>query len=183
MMSSGEETMIRFGNDSPMPRLVLLVLLGFTAGTSIPSGLFMMFQSWLGPDAVAVPPEASLPSWLLEDSPFDTYLVPGLILSLVVGGTHLWAFMLTLRRSRRAHFVTAVAGYAILMWIFVQMVFIPFSFLQALYFAVGMAELGFLLLALGLVRGRSPSTPGNLALASGNSAMHNGDRTTARNEP
>lgn len=166
-----------------MPRLILLVLLAFTAGTSIPSGLFMVFQSWLGPDAVAVPPEASLPSWLLEGSPFDTYLVPGLILLLVVGGAHLWAFLLTLRRSRRAGFVIAVAGYGILIWIFVQMVFIPFSFLQALYFAVGLAGLGFLLLALGLIPGRNVSAPGSMAHASGAGSLRNGTRTISRKEP
>jgi hypothetical protein len=34
----------------------------------------------------------------------------------------------------------------------VQMVFIPFSFLQAIYFAVGIAETGLVLLALGILR-------------------------------
>ncbi|GAB5079104.1 hypothetical protein [Arthrobacter sp. AD-310] len=140
-----------------MSRIVLLVLLGFTAATSIISGLVMLVQTWLGPGAVALPPEASLPLWLLQDSPFESYLVPGLILTVVVGGTHLAAFVLTLRRSHPARFVTAVAAFAILIWIFVQMVFIPFSALQALYFAVGLAELGFLLLSLGLLAGHGPA--------------------------
>jgi hypothetical protein len=43
-----------------------------------------------------------------------------------------------------------VAGYSILIWIFVQMVFVPFSVLQAVYFAAGLAELGLLLQLLGL---------------------------------
>jgi hypothetical protein len=136
-----------------MGRFALLVLLAFTAVSSIVSGLVMLLQSWLGTGAIALPPEASLALWLLEGSPFSTYLVPGLILLLVVGGTHLAAFLLTLRNSRWAGFLAAVAGFAILIWIFVQMVFIPFSVLQAVYFAVGVAELGLLLLALGLVAG------------------------------
>jgi hypothetical protein len=37
-----------------------------------------------------------------------------------------------------------------LIWIFIQMVFIPFSVLQAVYFAAGLAELGLLLLLMGL---------------------------------
>lgn len=147
-----------------MSRIVLLVLLGFTAATSIVSGLVMLLQTWLGLGAIALPPEASLPLWLLQDSPFSSYLVPGLILALVVGGTHLAAFVLTLRRARPAGFVTAVAAFAILIWIFVQMVFIPFSALQALYFAVGLAELGFLLLSLGLLAGHGPGDHGVAAV-------------------
>jgi hypothetical protein len=141
-----------------MNRIVLLALLGFTAATSVISGFVMLLQTWLGPAAVGLPPEASLPLWLIEDSPFGSYLGPGLILALVVGGTHVAAFILTLRRSRLAGFLTAVAGFAILIWIFVQMVFIPFSVLQVLYFALGLAELGFLLLSLGLLPGQVPAT-------------------------
>lgn len=55
-------------------------------------------------------------------------------------------------RAFRPWGLTAVAGFGLLIWIFVQMMFIPFSPLQAIYFAAGLAEVGFVLLGLGLVR-------------------------------
>ena len=38
-------------------------------------------------------------------------------------------------------------GFALLIWVFVQMIFIPFSFLQLVYFAFGIAEVGLVMLA------------------------------------
>ncbi len=49
---------------------------------------------------------------LLEDTPFDSYLSPGIILLVVVGGTRLLAFVLLLLRRASAAFWTAVAGFA-----------------------------------------------------------------------
>ena len=48
-----------------------------------------------------------------------------------------------------------VGGYACLIWIFVQMIYIPFSFLQALYFTIGLFELGLSLVVLGILARRS----------------------------
>ncbi|MEJ1193578.1 hypothetical protein [Pseudarthrobacter sp. CCNWLW207] len=133
-----------------MTRASLLALLGFVALTSIAGGAVMVASALLGTDRMGLPPETMLPLELLQGSPFNTYLVPGLLLALVVGGFHVAGFILLIKHHRRAPFVAAVAGYSILVWIFIQMVFVPFSLLQAVYFAVGLAELGFLLLLLGL---------------------------------
>ena len=133
-----------------MTRSSLLALLAFVALTSIAGGAVMVASASLGTDRVGLPPEMTLPSELLQGSPFNTYLVPGLLLALVVGGLHVAGFMLLIRHHRRAPFAAALAGYSILIWIFVQMVFVPFSVLQAVYFAAGLAELGLLLLLLGL---------------------------------
>lgn len=140
-------------------RFSLLTLLGFVALTSIAGGAVMVAGAWLGPDRLGIPPEMMLPPDLLMGSPFTTYLVPGLLLSLIIGGIHLAAFILLMRHHRQAPFAAAAAGFSILTWIFVQMAFVPFSVLQAVYFAVGLAELGLLLLLLGLIApsaGRSP---------------------------
>lgn len=88
----------------------------------------------------------------LEGSPFASYFVPGVLLAVALGGLHLVAFVMVLRRHPWAHFISAAAGFDALIWIFVQMVFIPFSALQAVYFIAGAAELGFVLLALGVLR-------------------------------
>jgi hypothetical protein len=93
----------------------------------------------------------SPPLEYLEGSPFGSYLAPGIILGVVLGGLHLVAFVLVLRRHDRWILAGAVAGFDALIWIFVQMVFIPFSFLQAFYFAFGLAEVGLVMLALGVL--------------------------------
>lgn len=100
------------------------------------------------------------PDSYLTGSPFTGYLVPGLLLLLVVGGIHALAFVLGLRRSPWARLATAVAAFGLLIWIFVQMVWIPFSPLQAAYEAAAIVELALLLVQLGLLdqivdRGRS----------------------------
>lgn len=114
----------------------------------------MVASAWLGADRLSIPPEMMLPPDLLQGSPFSTYLIPGLVLSLIVGGIHLAAFILLIKHHAQAPLAAAAAGFSILIWIFVQMVFIPFSVLQAVYFAVGLAELGLLLLLLRLLAPR-----------------------------
>jgi hypothetical protein len=94
----------------------------------------------------------SPPRAYLEGSPFDSYFAPGLILGLVLGGVHLAAFALIVRGSRWWVLAGAVAAFDTLIWIFVQMVIIPFSFLQAAYFALGALEVGLVMLALGILR-------------------------------
>ena len=60
-----------------------------------------------------------------------------------------------LRRRRFAP--AAVAGCGILIWIFVQMIIIPFSFLQAAYFGAGLLELVLALLLLDVLHPRWPA--------------------------
>jgi len=61
-----------------------------------------------------------------------------------------------LRRHRFAPAAAAVAGCGILIWIFVQMIIIPFSFLQAAYFGAGLLELVLALLLLDVLHPRWP---------------------------
>ena len=81
------------------------------------------------------------------------------------------AFLLGVTRSDLGLLGAATAAIALLIWVFVQMMFIPFSFLQALYFAFGIAETGLVLVALGILRLRSNPGDGpswaSLALCSG----------------
>ncbi|HEY9355424.1 MAG TPA: hypothetical protein VIQ52_03860 [Arthrobacter sp.] len=133
-----------------MVRALLLTLFGFVALTSMAGGTVLAASAWLGSDRLGIPPELAVPSDLLQGSPFTSYLIPGLLLALIVGGLHLAAFILLLKRRRMAPPAGAAAAYSILVWIFIQMVFIPFSVLQAVYFVAGLAEVGLLLLLLGL---------------------------------
>ncbi|HEV7183590.1 MAG: hypothetical protein ACHP7F_10820 [Actinomycetales bacterium] len=139
-----------------MSRLIRVALTGLTAAiglTAVAGGIALLVGSIAQGAAGAIVPERTF----LGGSPFTSYLVPGLLLAVIVGGTHIIAAILLARRSGRAALSVAVAGFGLLIWIFVQMMFIPFSLLQALYFAAGLAELGLLVLGLGLFdRRRSP---------------------------
>lgn len=127
--------------------VLLLAIVGAVALTSIAGGLAMALGTSGG-----MPAELQLPVDFLTGSPFNSYLIPGILLAVVVGGLHATAFFLLLRRRPHGPLVTATAGYSILMWIFVQMALIPFSALQAVYFAAGLAEVGLLLILVGFTR-------------------------------
>ncbi|GHG46267.1 hypothetical protein GCM10012320_12200 [Sinomonas cellulolyticus] len=135
-------TMVRWA------RVVLTVLAAVGGVTAVAGGATLIWGSTMG----NAPYWATPPGSMLEGSPFSSYLVPGLLLAVVVGGTQLVAAVLLVRRSAAAPFAAAVAAFGLLVWIFVQMVVIPFSPLQAVYFAWGLAEAGLLLVALGLFR-------------------------------
>lgn len=131
-------------------RITLLLVQAFVALTSVAGGIALVmgavdaeFTSVLNP-----------PGEELADSPFDSYVLPGVVLAVVLGGVHVLAFAMLSRRMPRALFWSAAAGFATLIWIFVQMIFIPFSVLQAVYFVLGLVELGFVMLLLGLLRRR-----------------------------
>lgn len=129
-------------------RIVLTLLTAFVGITAVAGGVALIIGAVSSSTAGGIVPDRSY----LGGSPFTSYIAPGLVLSVIVGGTHLVAAMLVGRGSPAGLFAAAVAGFGILIWIFVQMMFIPFSVLQAVYFAAGLAELGFVLLGLGLLR-------------------------------
>ncbi|MFE7846318.1 hypothetical protein ACFUTX_14115 [Microbacterium sp. NPDC057407] len=128
-------------------RIALLSSLAFVAVTALAGGVALILGS-LSPD---VPYTIIPPGDYLSGSPFGSYLLPGLALILLVAAPHAWAFVRVLRRRPAAEFLSSAAGFACLIWIFVQMVYIPFSPLQAVYFAVGLLELGLTLLLLGVL--------------------------------
>ncbi|WP_353987511.1 hypothetical protein [Ruicaihuangia caeni] len=128
-------------------RVALLWVEGFVAVTALAGGAALAVGSLMPELDLVITP----PAEYLDGSPFTSYLLPGLALGLVLGGVHALAFVLLLRRRPAALFAGAAAGYAALIWIFVQMTVIPFSVLQAVYFAAGAIELGLVLLVLGLL--------------------------------
>lgn len=100
---------------------------------------------------------AGVPLRYLEGSPFSSFVLPGLILGVVVGGTQLLAAVGLWRRSGWALLASAVAGFGMLIWIFVELAVIEeYSVLQTIYFALGSVELilvfGLLGIAPALVR-------------------------------
>lgn len=94
---------------------------------------------------------AGVPLAYLAGTPFDSYLVPGLILGIVVGGTQTAALVGLLRRSTWALGASAIAGFGLIIWIFVEMAVIgEYSFLQAIYFGCGVSEILAVTVLLGI---------------------------------
>ncbi|GAA4355425.1 hypothetical protein [Microbacterium rhizosphaerae] len=128
-------------------RLTLVAVTGFVALTAFLGGAVLIMGSLSpGLGSVLVPPAD-----YLRGSPFSGYAVPGLVLMLLVGGPQAVASIGCGVRWPWAPAACAAAGFSCLIWIFVQMIYIPFSPLQAVYFAFGMLELGLLLLGMGVL--------------------------------
>lgn len=92
-----------------MWRVLLLILTAFCVVSAIAGFVY------LGPGGAQ--------GWskdFLEGSPFGSYLWPGVILIAVVGGTQLLAFTLLSLRRTTAAFWTAVAGFAMVIWIIAE---------------------------------------------------------------
>lgn len=120
--------------------LTLRILLGFGVVSSAIGAVMGVFLGGAG-----VPPE------YLDGSPFSSFVVPGVILGLVVGGTQTAGLWGMLRAPRVGLLLASVAGFGMLIWIFAEMAVIgEFSFLQAVYFGVGMLELIAVVALLGI---------------------------------
>gem|GEM_PF-1673831 len=79
---------------------------------------------------------------LLMGSPFDSYIIPGLALGFIVGGSAIFAAILLIRRNHFAPLASASAGLIIMVFEFVEMLVIGYSegpqgFMQLLYFGLG----------------------------------------------
>lgn len=128
---------------SVSPRLVSGVLAGlllFGAASSF-AGAVLAFNA----ESVGVPLK------FLSKTALTSFVVPGLILGVIVGGSQLTAAITLLARRRSALLWGAVAGFGMLIWIFVEMAIIEtYSWLQSLYFGLGAVELILVLALLGI---------------------------------
>lgn len=91
----------------------------------------------------------------LRLTPFSSYLIPGLLLSLVVGGSNLIAAVALLRRHPYAPWIAGAAGCALTGWMAVQILMLGLVFtLQTICLAVGLLIAGLSLALLLLQRAR-----------------------------
>lgn len=81
------------------------------------------------------------PLEMLNGSPFNDFLLPGLILLSVNGIGQLIAGYLTFRKNSYSSLIAAVLGIGLMIWIFVQVNMIGGGhLLQYSYFFIGVAE-------------------------------------------
>lgn len=82
-----------------------------------------------------------LPQEFIADS-FGSFVIPGLILLFIIGGTNLIAGIAVLKRSKRAIEYSAVAGCGLMIWFFAELyLFRDTHPVQIVYFSVSMAIL------------------------------------------
>ena len=105
-----------------------------------------------------------MPPDMLKGTPFNDFLVPGIILFPVIGIGQVVGGMLTIRRHRFAGYLGAVLGIGLMIWIFVQVNMIGGRhILQYSYFMLGVVEtaLSFLIQEhLSATRGQMPASKG-----------------------
>ena len=93
-------------------RNTAIVLLAFLALTALAGSIPMI----LHPHGNST----TLPLSTLENSPFRTYLIPGILLFAVNGVFAIAVFWLVLRRSSRYAMLTAFQGSVLLVWLIAE---------------------------------------------------------------
>lgn len=84
------------------------------------------------------------PTDMLSGSPFNDFLFPGLILLTVNGAEQLAAAFFTFRKHELAKFFGALFGFALMIWIFIQVNMIGGGHvLKYSYFFIGVTETSF----------------------------------------
>ena len=121
--------------------IALWVVQSFTLLSAVGGGIGLIATNGLG-----------MPLSLLDASPFDSYLLPGLILLCVVGGTQALAVATHYLRSRWLPAAATVAGFGMVIWICVEVVILPgYHWLHTLYFTTGSLQLALVLVLLGVL--------------------------------
>ena len=113
---------------------ILGIFQSITAVGAIPAGLSMIFQ----PDGTGI----GLSTGILEGSPFNNYIIPGLFLFFVNGLANVFGVVLSFRKSKKADVFGLSLGILLVMWICIQ-VWITglIHFLQPTFFVIGVIEI------------------------------------------
>jgi hypothetical protein len=120
----------------------LLVVTIFNALSAVGGGIAVLATNGLG-----------MPRSLLAGGPFTSFAWPGMILLVVVGGTQAIAVTTQIARATSSLLWTAIAGFGMVIWIFVETGIIAgISWPQASYFATGLLQLTLVLALLGISR-------------------------------
>ena len=74
----------------------------------------------------------------LDPLPFDSWVIPGLLLMLLIGVPSFALLGMYVAGNASADRLTIIFGIGVMAWIVVQVFFIPFNFLQPLVFVLGL---------------------------------------------
>ena len=128
---------------------ILFLILGciqlFVALGALPVGYLFIIH----PDGSAVGMNVEM----LANSPFSDFLIPGIALFVFNGIFHLINAVFCFFKLKIAPYIGAISGIGLLIWILVQVYSIGlFSYLQPLFFSIGIVEL---ILSLFLIKMQS----------------------------
>lgn len=104
--------------------------------------LFLGISAIAGSLPLIIDPSGNMigmPLWLLEHSPFKSFLIPGVILLIFNGVSSLIIFILVLRKSTRTPMLITYQGVVLVIWISVQILMIRGThILHLIYGLLGM---------------------------------------------
>ena len=120
-------------------RALLLTITGFNAISAVGGGIGLLTPGSIG-----------MPLSFLEGSSFTSYLWPAIILVTVIGGTQAGALVLVARRGRNGLLVSAIAGFALVIWIFVELAIMgEFFAIHAIFMTTALVQLASVIALLG----------------------------------
>lgn len=112
-------------------RALLIFLLFVVALTAIPCGMMLVIK----PDGSAL----QMPLTILSSTPFHSFLIPGVVLSIVVGGLNGIALAMCLFKKPFQYRWAMAGGVMLVLWILAQLSMISgFHWLQLLYLGIGL---------------------------------------------
>jgi hypothetical protein len=77
----------------------------------------------------------------LKNSPFDNFLIPGILLFAVIGLGNLFSGFMLYRKSTFQGYISSVFSWALVIWIVVQCIMLQaIVFLHILFFGIGFIE-------------------------------------------
>ena len=80
-----------------------------------------------------------VPTMLLRHTPFDSFVIPGLFLGIIIGGSALAGAIALPAHVRRSRLISATAGVIMVGWIAGETILVRgFSVLQGLYLLTGL---------------------------------------------
>jgi len=128
---------------TPHPSRALRIALASVAS-------FQLLSALAGMVGLTIGGGMGLPMAWIEGSAFDSYVWPGIILGVVVGGVQALALLAQFGRFRLAWGMHAAAGLTMMIWIFVEIaIMLVWSPLHGIYFATGLLQTVLAVLALG----------------------------------
>ncbi|MBI1344249.1 MAG: hypothetical protein GC171_15100 [Terrimonas sp.] len=112
-------------------KLALVILTGLIAMTAITGGLMLIAN----PEGTAT----GLSLSVLENTPFHSFRIPGIILSLLVGGVNFIALLFMILKQKQQYDLSLAGGLILCGWILAQVIILlVFHWLQILYFTIGL---------------------------------------------
>ena len=117
-------------------------------------GIFSAISAVGGGVGLLLPGSMGVPLSMIEDTGLTSFLWPALVLIVVIGGTQVLAVAADLAGHRLALFGAGCAGWALVIWIFMELAFMgEFIALHGIFFGAGVVQIVLVMLLLDIFPG------------------------------